>query len=300
MADKQTQVIDAAIKLFAEKGFHSTSIQEIADAVGIAKGSMYLYFKSKDDLLLTIYKTVIDRLFLESGDFKETGASPKEALSIQIRAQLERVMEFKDFITMQMREQYIHENMEIKEAAIQIKVKGFNLLLEQIESLYGEDIRPWLYDCTNLFQSMMNSYMGMMIIQMKEFDLQELTDFLLERLDDLAQGFLKSRKPPILKEEDISALMCMAWKSDKTKKAKEIIVQIREVIQGLPAGVAKSSDLLASLKELEEELQKPEPKRIILQAMLTYLLQTGNRDLKKLLRQLQSALTAVLEEQNET
>ncbi|WTY93222.1 TetR/AcrR family transcriptional regulator [Sphaerisporangium sp. NBC_01403] len=48
-----------ATRLFADKGFESTSVQEIVAAAGVTKGAMYHYFDSKDDLLREIYARVL-------------------------------------------------------------------------------------------------------------------------------------------------------------------------------------------------------------------------------------------------
>ncbi|MFC4565387.1 TetR/AcrR family transcriptional regulator [Nocardiopsis mangrovi] len=48
-----------ATRLFAEKGFDRTSVQEIVHAAGVTKGAMYHYFDSKDDLLAQIYARVL-------------------------------------------------------------------------------------------------------------------------------------------------------------------------------------------------------------------------------------------------
>lgn len=48
-ARKQEEIIESAIKLFAENGFTNTSIQEIVNDCGISKGAFYNYFPSKED-----------------------------------------------------------------------------------------------------------------------------------------------------------------------------------------------------------------------------------------------------------
>jgi AcrR family transcriptional regulator len=53
----RTKIVNAAIELFAKKGYHSTSISGIAAKAGIAKGLMYHYFKSKSELLDEILKS---------------------------------------------------------------------------------------------------------------------------------------------------------------------------------------------------------------------------------------------------
>lgn len=47
-------ILDAAAERFSQKGFHATSIDEIAAAAGVAKGSIYYHFAGKDDILVTI------------------------------------------------------------------------------------------------------------------------------------------------------------------------------------------------------------------------------------------------------
>lgn len=54
--EKRERLIEAAIRLFDEKGFESTSIQEIAAAADVAKGTVYLYFPSKDRLIAEVFQ----------------------------------------------------------------------------------------------------------------------------------------------------------------------------------------------------------------------------------------------------
>ena len=58
VAARRTQILDAAITVFSEKGFHRATIKEIARVAGIADGTVYTYFASKDEVLLA----VLDRL----------------------------------------------------------------------------------------------------------------------------------------------------------------------------------------------------------------------------------------------
>lgn len=57
--NKQNEIALAAVKLFEQKGYRSTSVQDIADAVGLQKGSLYHYIKSKEDILQQIAQEAI-------------------------------------------------------------------------------------------------------------------------------------------------------------------------------------------------------------------------------------------------
>jgi AcrR family transcriptional regulator len=57
------EIIAAAAKVFQTKGYHAATVQDIADAVGILKGSLYHHVKSKEDLLYLIVKEPIARIY---------------------------------------------------------------------------------------------------------------------------------------------------------------------------------------------------------------------------------------------
>jgi len=60
--EKKKVIIDAALELFADKGYASTSISCIAEKANISKGLMYNYFKSKEELLKTIVQSFLDEI----------------------------------------------------------------------------------------------------------------------------------------------------------------------------------------------------------------------------------------------
>lgn len=54
-AEKRQAILDGAVRVFAEKGFFNATVAEVARAAGVADGTIYLYFKSKDELLLEVF-----------------------------------------------------------------------------------------------------------------------------------------------------------------------------------------------------------------------------------------------------
>ena len=59
-ADKRERIIEAAVDVFAERGFHQARVSDIAKRAGVADGTIYLYFKNKEDLLLSIFEEKMD------------------------------------------------------------------------------------------------------------------------------------------------------------------------------------------------------------------------------------------------
>ncbi|ALO14409.1 Putative acrAB operon repressor [Salinivirga cyanobacteriivorans] len=79
MKSKKEKIVDTAIKLFAEQGFHNTSISKVAEVAGVSKGLMYNYFESKDELFKHIFDLGAEKL-TENFDPNRDGVLTKEEL----------------------------------------------------------------------------------------------------------------------------------------------------------------------------------------------------------------------------
>src|SRR4030042_1901678 len=54
--EKRDRILRAAVKIFSRKGFFNSKVSEIARAAEVADGTIYLYFKNKDDLLISLFE----------------------------------------------------------------------------------------------------------------------------------------------------------------------------------------------------------------------------------------------------
>ena len=60
--DKRRRIIDAAVHVFSERGFFNSRVNDVAEAAGVAGGTIYLYFKNKDDLLISVFEDRMDTI----------------------------------------------------------------------------------------------------------------------------------------------------------------------------------------------------------------------------------------------
>src|SRR5881398_2228707 len=72
--DKPQAIIDAAIRVFARNGFYNSRVSDIAREAGIASGTIYLYFKTKDEILVTLFREKMAEFV--SGLRKDIAAEP--------------------------------------------------------------------------------------------------------------------------------------------------------------------------------------------------------------------------------
>ena len=61
-SDKRERIISAAVKVFADKGFYCARVSDVARAAGVADGTIYLYFESKEDLLRGLFEENMSRI----------------------------------------------------------------------------------------------------------------------------------------------------------------------------------------------------------------------------------------------
>ena len=60
--ERRSAILEAAIDTFAERGFHHARVSDVARKAGVADGTIYLYFKSKDDLLISLFEEKMEQI----------------------------------------------------------------------------------------------------------------------------------------------------------------------------------------------------------------------------------------------
>jgi AcrR family transcriptional regulator len=100
---RRSELVRQAARLFAEKGYHGTSTGDLAEAMGVQKGSLYAHISSKADLLWDVasegaaaFHTALDEV--------PDGASPTERIRLALRAHLRVVADQLDVATVFVRE----------------------------------------------------------------------------------------------------------------------------------------------------------------------------------------------------
>ncbi len=78
--DKRRVLLDAAVRVFARKGYHAARVGDIAEEAGVAYGLLYHYFKSKEDVLRSVFRETWRALIATIQSVEEGDDSPREQL----------------------------------------------------------------------------------------------------------------------------------------------------------------------------------------------------------------------------
>src|SRR5882757_10769684 len=78
--DRRRELLDAAASVFARKGFHASRVGDIAEEAGVAHGLLYHYFRSKEDVLETIFREVWELLAADTDRIEHADVPLREQL----------------------------------------------------------------------------------------------------------------------------------------------------------------------------------------------------------------------------
>jgi TetR/AcrR family fatty acid metabolism transcriptional regulator len=96
---KQT-ICDAAMRVVARKGIRSVTVQDIADEAGVAKGTIYIYFQSRDEILARTMDGATEQLLEKLAAACQSCRSFRDLLERRVRTQLQHFEENRDFFRM--------------------------------------------------------------------------------------------------------------------------------------------------------------------------------------------------------
>jgi len=144
--DKFNRIIQAAVKIFARKGFYNAKIAEIAREAQVADGTIYLYFQNKDDILINLFEVKMDlilqnmreKLALEKNPLKKV-----QIFALQHLKMMENSKELSEVIQVEMR-QSSKFMKEYKNEKFFEYLRIFSDIVEQgqIEGVFRPDIIP--------------------------------------------------------------------------------------------------------------------------------------------------------------
>ena len=86
---KYHQILEAAIKVFAEQGFHKATISQVAREAGVADGTIYLYFKNKEDILVNFFGYKTKQVFGRFREEVDKADNARDKLRLLIKRHLE-------------------------------------------------------------------------------------------------------------------------------------------------------------------------------------------------------------------
>lgn len=105
--DKRRRILDAAVGVFAQHGFYTARVSQIAREAGVADGTIYLYFKNKEDILIQVFIDAMDEILRRQDETLAGLVDPVQRLETFVRVHFESVAESRalaEVITVELRQ----------------------------------------------------------------------------------------------------------------------------------------------------------------------------------------------------
>ncbi|HZG58923.1 MAG TPA: TetR/AcrR family transcriptional regulator [Anoxybacillus sp.] len=275
MDSKKKQIMESALKFFSEKGYYSTSVQEIANDCGISKGSLYKYFESKEELFIEVLEYYRNAMFEKAMNVSfEKELNPRERFVQQLIVQIEDFIDKKDFIMIQFKQLPIHQNPKLLPFLRRMKVRMLNWHKKCLLEAYGSEIKEHIWDATIIFQGMLKEYLLLMVNENKYLSIRDTAEHIVRQMDVLVDNMKKKQTVPLLTDAIMSDLAISDFELEKVSKAEtldKIFHEMKKTLEQLSINSNIRQELFATIDLLKDELNTEDPRMFLVHALLSYL-----------------------------
>lgn len=281
MTDTRDQLLDAATALFLEQGFAKTTIQQIADRVGISKGAFYLHFRSKSQLMVGIMQSLGDSILEKVEEIlARDDLSPREQLRAQLRYHFDEVLEHQQLMELYFREANISIDNELLLVAQKVRIDWQQTQEAFIRRAFPDHDPAFTADLTVSLNGALNEYYTYVLLDGVSIDADRVADLLLAMTEAMVERLARGDVAPVLGPNalpgsaDLEAQLIQARDERISVALEEMLAEAQDLGEDASQEVGQTVDLLRDM------LAQEDPNPLLLQGLLANL-----RDLKSLLPQ---------------
>ncbi|MDM5302772.1 fatty acid metabolism transcriptional regulator FadR [Bacillus subtilis] len=181
---KYMQIIDAAVEVIAENGYHQSQVSKIAKQAGVADGTIYLYFKNKEDILISLFKEKMGQFIERMEEDIKDKETAKEKLALVISKHFSLLADDHNLAIVTQLE-LRQSNLELRQKINEI-LKGYLTILEGIltegiqsgELKNGLDVRL----ARQMIFGTIDETVTTWVMNDQKYDIAALSDSVLELL----------------------------------------------------------------------------------------------------------------------
>ena len=291
MNNRKKHVMDKAHELFIEKGFQATSIQEILENSGISKGTFYNYFTSKNELLISIFKSIYAEIeekrkcLLMGNDKTNVAIFIKQVeLLIKTNDQYKIISLFEEIL--------FTNDEELKEFLKLRRIQELNWVYLRLVDICGAESKPYLLDCAIMMTGILHNLFYFVSLENKDkTDIHQVVAYAVNRIISNAKELSST------KEQLLDPIILQKWlpvQANNSKYEEEIFVHItaelKEKLEQICIHLKEKTKFYELIHFVQEEILQKDSPRIYLVESAIGTLKNSMRDkyCQKLLSELES------------
>ena len=191
MNDRKKHVLLTAKELFIDKGFQTTSIQDILEVAQISKGTFYNYFSSKNECLMAILRDAYYTSYLRRSELaigKDLADPALLSQQIEIRLTMNREQNLLSLF-----ETIVHSpDDELRQFIKQMHFRELAWIAKRLVDVYGNEVKPYSYDCASLIFGFIQHSLSIWKSSSKEhIDTMRLVEFVMQRMEVVIPDIIK-------------------------------------------------------------------------------------------------------------
>ncbi|ALC85760.1 hypothetical protein AM499_07950 [Bacillus sp. FJAT-22090] len=262
MNTKKRNVLQAAKHLFIEKGFRSTSVQDIIDEANISKGTFYNYFSSKNECIVAIIESAREEILIKRREL-HTSQNGSD-LNVLIEQLTVRMNIYRDQKLFPLFASIIHsQDIELRDLIKKNYFEEINWLSKRIEDIYGEKTRNVSTDCAVLAIGMIQQLQHPWINQIANISLDHLVKFVMRRIESIIYEMTKTNDSLLNKSLfDLNTV-------DEIKSKQQVVEQLENFY--LEEKEKMNQNDLQTLEFVLEEFSKEKPRLFLLEKIIPTL-----------------------------
>ncbi|GIO23776.1 TetR/AcrR family transcriptional regulator [Oceanobacillus sp. J11TS1] len=264
------RILKAALTLFAQKGYHATSVQEIANCAEVSRSTLYAYFTSKRNILISVYQFYLDSLYdhlqMELKEHEQFAERLKIFKKV-LRSYLSVPFEHEEFLIMQMNEQNINDP-EVANYVIEKRNQIYKRLVEIMQFLGGKDLNFCSLDIVIILNSLVEEYSVVAIYDRKNIKVDDLVEYISQIITCVYEGFTKNQIEPLLDPNTFPEDYEKENNIDIRSSLNNKIEDLELLIKNIRLSREEYLEVSASIKLIRKELIKPQGDLIIVQGLL--------------------------------
>lgn len=260
MNNRRRRVADVALKLFVEKGFQQTSIQDIIEHANISKGTFYNYFSNKNDCIAEIleglrYDASQIRMEMQVGKDETDRAVLIDQISILTQLNKERNLNT-------IFESILNSNeVELKKMVMHHRIHELEWLAGRFVEVYGEEVREYGFELSILFYGMMHYIIFTIKITNSEQSIHRIVEVVLTYLEAII---------PVMKEKgssllDPTSLRFLQARIDRKVLSLEELLDLAKNLEKEATFTTDQQDLYDTIVS---ELQRDRIRKSVLQPLI--------------------------------
>ncbi|MGB1298403.1 MAG: TetR family transcriptional regulator [Psychrobium sp.] len=283
---KRDLILSTAKTIFIEKGFRGTTIANIAESAGIAKGSVYSYFASKLD--------IVKALILQSDEkgcrlveqlLEDSTLQERELLQAYLVQEFQEVLNERSFIQVFMTDDVLVMEQELMSVVQECRLNYHLSQQRVLTQAYGEKIKPWLFDIVSLVNGLLQEYSVYLTLDEADFSIERCSSLVAFCIDSSIASLVVSDIEPLLTRENFPLTRDLDSEQAQREKAENALATMRESCETMDALERRA--ILDTLQLIESELDNEQVNQTMMRALIANL--RPYQSLQRMRRQLADA-----------